>query len=225
MFITADILEVQSADRTGWFPAREPPSISDEVEIQCMHSYLHDVEPSSMTSELGQDSLYRLLPPAVRGCIRAFGIIRKWLISKLVGPKITIKTRQARMELLLQVVEVCRLRSIEVSLDHNPIERPCPRSFVEAVTTSAILSVESRMYHRAWQLVAAGRFAACDTLVSLLSRPVVKSVSTHTPLTMDIGWLLEKMLEVISMPDILEGAPQESVNLVNFDKRRQDNHI
>ena len=220
MFITADILEVQSADRTGWFPAREPPSISDEVEIQCMHSYLHDVEPSTMISELGQDSLYRLLPPAVRGCIRAFGIIRKWLISKIVGPRISLNTRKARMETLLQAVEVCRLRAVEVSFDQSHIDRPSTRSFVEAVTTSAILSVESRMYHRAWQLVSAGRFASTDSLVSLLSRPSVKSVSTHTPLTMDIGWLLEKMLEVISMPDVLEGAPQENPNIVNFDKRR-----
>ncbi|CAL1711692.1 unnamed protein product [Somion occarium] len=221
LFITADILEVQSADRTGWFPTREPTSISDEVEIQCMHSYLHDVEPSAMISELGQDSLYRLLPPAARGCVRAFGILRKWLISKLVGPKINLRTRQARMELLLQAVEVCRLRSTEINSSTQPLaERPCIRSFVEAVTTSAILSVESRMYHRAWQLVASARFTSCDTVASLLCRPVSKTVPTRGPLTMDIGWLLEKMLEVISMPDVLDAASQDGLNLVNFDKRR-----
>ena len=55
---------MQSADRTGWFLSRDPSSIADEVEIQSMSSYILEVEPSPLISELTQDSLYRLLPPA-----------------------------------------------------------------------------------------------------------------------------------------------------------------
>ncbi|PCH35674.1 hypothetical protein WOLCODRAFT_28060 [Wolfiporia cocos MD-104 SS10] len=220
LFITADILEVQSADRTGWFLPREPSSISDEVEIQCMSSYIMEVEPSEMISELAQESLYRLLPPSVRTCIRAFGILRKWLVSKLVGPRLSMHTRQRRMELMLRAIEVCRLRNAETAAsDVPPIERPCVRSFVEALFVSAILSVESRMHYRVWQNIALARGTTCDTLSALLSKSTVSSVTSREALTVDIGWVLERMLEVISTPDILEGSA-ESTGVVNFDKRR-----
>ncbi|THH29042.1 hypothetical protein EUX98_g5142 [Antrodiella citrinella] len=219
LFVTADILEVQSADRTGWFPTREPNTISDEVEIQYIQSYLHEIEPSQLISELGQDSFYRLLPPPIRGCVRAFGILRKWLVSRITAHKIGLRTRQTRMELYLRAIEVCRIRNA-VPGELPPFERACVRSFAEAILTSAVLSVESRMYHRAWQIVASARGTSCDTLSALLCKPVVNTVSTKEALTTDMGWLLERMLEVISMPDVLESPPAESPTLINFDKRR-----
>ncbi|OBZ69986.1 hypothetical protein A0H81_10131 [Grifola frondosa] len=164
LLITSDLLEVQSADRTGWFLFREASCISDEVEIQSMSSYILEVEPSPMISELTQDTLYRLLPPAIRSCIRAFGILRKWLISKLVPLRLGLRTRQARMELMLRAIEVCRLRNFDSTTSNLPLaERPCVRSFAEAVLT---------------------------------------------------------IVEVNSMPDVLESAYQDKIILVNFDKRR-----
>ena len=178
-----------------------------------------------MISELTQDALYRLLPPGVRSCIRAYGIIRKWLISKIVTPRLGLRTRQARMELLIQAIEVSRLRNSEsssASSSAQHLEQPCVRSFVEAVTTSALLSVESRMHHRAWQGVAFSRGCSCDSLSSLLLRPYIECTSSNDSLTVDMGWLLERMLEVIATPDIIEPTFQdlEGQTLVNFDKRR-----
>ncbi|KAI0629663.1 hypothetical protein C8Q77DRAFT_1141583 [Trametes polyzona] len=221
LFVTADLLEIQSADRTGWFLARDPSSLADEVEIQSMSSYILEVEPSPLISELAQESLYRLLPPAVRSCIRAFGILRKWLVSKLVALRIGIQARQQRMELMLRAIEVCRRRNADgEGLDDPFAERPCVRSFVEAIITSAVLSVESRSYHRAWQGVAVARGTGCDTLMAYLARSVVNASSSRGPLAPDIGWLLEKMLEIISLPDVLESPAAEPVSLVNFEKRR-----
>ncbi|KAJ3539493.1 hypothetical protein NM688_g6351 [Phlebia brevispora] len=221
LFVTADILEVQTADRLGWFPAREPNAISDEVEIQSIHIYIHDIEPSSMISDLTQDSLYRLLPPAVRGCIRAFTILRKWLISKVAAYKIGLRTRQKRMETFLKAIEICRLRSMDASSrEFTNVDRPCIRSFVEAVLTSAIISMESRMYHRAWQTVASARGTTCDTLLTLMGRPTVNDTDAYDHLTVDIGWLLERMVEIINLPDVIESSVQEGTSLVNFEKRR-----
>ena len=173
-----------------------------------------------MISELTQDALYRLLPPGVRSCIRAYGIIRKWLISKIVAPRLGLRTRQARMELLIQAIEVSRLRNSESSSTAQLLEQPCIRSFVEAVTTSALLSVESRMHHRAWQSVALSRGCSCDSLSSLLQHPYIQSTSSSDSLTVDMGWLLERMLEVIATPDVIDASFQEGQSLVNFDKRR-----
>ncbi|KAH9922575.1 hypothetical protein B0H21DRAFT_826955 [Amylocystis lapponica] len=221
LFVTADLLEVQSADRTGWFLPREPNSIADEVEIQFMSSYIVEVEPSSMISELTQDTLYRLLPPSIRSCIRAFGLLRKWLVSKLVAFRLGLRARHTRMELMLRAIEVCRIRSAESGQSNLPLaERPCVRSFVEVVLTSAVVSVESRAYHRAWQNISLNRGTSCDSLSSLLSKPMVSSIASKGPLTVDVGWLIEKMLEIIARPDTLEATKQESLSLVNLDKRR-----
>ncbi|KAH9485798.1 Rho GTPase-activating protein 21 [Psilocybe cubensis] len=220
LYITADLLEVQTSDRTGWFSPRDVPSLEETVEIQTIYSQIQEVEPSSLISELSQDALYRLLPPGVRSCIRAYGIIRKWLISKLIAPRIGLRARQARMELLVQAIEVSRLRNTETPSTAQLMDQPCVRSFVEAVTTSAILSVESRLHSRAWQGVGANRGSACDSVASLLHRPYVQSTSSVESLTVDMGWLLERMLEIISTSDVIEASSQEGQNLVNFDKRR-----
>ncbi|KAJ3512365.1 hypothetical protein NLJ89_g3558 [Agrocybe chaxingu] len=220
LYITADLLEVQTQDRTGWFSARDVPTSEELVEIQTIYSHIQDVEPSSLISELSQDALYRLLPPGIRSCIRAYTIIRKWLISKLVAPRIGLRARQARMELLVQVIEVARLRNTETPSAAQLIEQPCVRSFVEAVATSALLSVESRLHHRAWQSIAISRGCNCDSLSSLLLRPFVQTTSAQESLTIDIGWLLERMIEIIAAPDVIDSPSQDPQSLVNFDKRR-----
>lgn len=122
------------------------------------------------------------------------------------------------MELMLQAIETCRLRSNELAAsDVSLAEKPCIRSFVEAVLISAVISVESRMYHRAWQTVASLRGTTCDTLAALLSKPAVSTVVTKEPLTVDMGWVIERMVEIISLPDVVE---QDGHSLANLDKRR-----
>lgn len=222
LFVTVDLLEVQTADKTGWLLPRDPSTSNDDsIEIQTMYSHLQDVESSTMICELTQDAVYRLLPPGVRSCIRAYAIVRKWLISKIIASRIGLRVRQQRMDLLLRAIEVARLRSTSVAGSHPQLsDRPCIRSFVETVLTSAVVSLESRMYHRAWQNVAVSRGVHCDSLSSLLSKPRSKSTASFAPLTVDMSWLLERLLEVICTPDLVEPLTQEGQSLVNFDKRR-----
>ena len=186
-----------------------------------MNIYITEIEPSSLISELGQDSLYRLLPPSIRGCVRAANILRKWLICQLITPRLGIRTRQARMEKLLKAIEVTRLRSTtDASGSERALaERPCIRSAVEAILTSAAVSVESRTHYRAWQNVALSRGTSCDSLAALLSKPTA-SITSRTPLAVDIGWVIEKVLEIISTPDVLEAMSETSSGLVNVGKRR-----
>ncbi|KAG6382111.1 hypothetical protein JVT61DRAFT_754 [Boletus reticuloceps] len=204
LFITADLLEVQSADRTGWFSGRDTSSL-DDVDIQTMYSHLIEVEPSSMISD-SQDSVYRLLPPSVRSCIRAYNILRKWVISKLVAPKLGIRTRQARMDLCLRAIEIARMRSLEEILTWpRPMSDPFP---------------ESRMHQRPWQNVANIRGVQCDSLSGLLSRPTVPKKSYGDPLIVDISWVLERILEIISIPNSVAISPEDPQSIINLDKRR-----
>ncbi|KAF9062129.1 hypothetical protein BDP27DRAFT_1337062 [Rhodocollybia butyracea] len=220
LYITSDLLEVQSADRTGWFLPREITALEDHIEIQTIHTHIQEVEPSSLISELSPESLYRLLPPGIRSCIRAHSIVRKWIVSKVVAPRLGLRTRQARLEFLLQVIEVARLRNAESLTPTSVSEQPCVRSFVEAAVTSAILSPECRMHQRAWQNIAAARGCNYETLAQLLARPMTEGISSKEALTVDMGWLIERILDVIAMPDLVESQNEEGQSLVNFDKRR-----
>ncbi|KAJ3831708.1 hypothetical protein F5878DRAFT_667275 [Lentinula raphanica] len=199
LYITSDLLEVQSTDRTGWFPPREAPSLDEYIEIQTIHSHIQDVEPSSLIFELSPESLYRLLPPGIRSCIRAHSIIRKWLISKSVAPRIGLRARQARLEFLLQVIEVARMRNTEIHSPNSVSEQPCVRSLVEATLPVKVAA----MTH----------FNNC-------SRDPRHNLSHCNPLTVDMGWLIVRILDIIAMPDAVESQNGEGQNLVNFDKRR-----
>jgi len=219
LFTTADLLEIQNADRTGWFLSRDASSTNEDVEIQTIYSHLMEVPQSPLISEMSQDRLYRLFPPGLRSCLRAHHILRKWLVSKIVAPRIGSQARQARMELLLKAVEVCRDRSDFDHSQHPSAERRCIRTFVEFILTSAILSPESRVYSRAWNNVANARRTGSESLVAMLARPGYRPSSGLPDLITDMGWTLERMLEIFSLPDVLASS-MDGNSLVNFHKRR-----
>jgi hypothetical protein len=194
---------------------------ADEIEVQTFHSLVCEVESTPLIPGSTQDSLYSLFPASVRSCIKAFAILRKWLISKIAFPKLGVRPRQSRLERLLQALEISRIRNSD-STSSTPIsEKPCVRSFVEAVLTSALLSPESRMYSRAWQNVANSRRTTADSFSALLDSSNIQT-STGDSLLVDVGWLFERMLEVIVMPNVIAQSVEEGQGLVNFEKRRYD---
>ncbi|KAG8909517.1 rho GTPase-activating protein [Tulasnella sp. 417] len=220
MFELADILETQTADRTGWFSLRDVSSQDDGAVIQDFYIHLQNVEPSPLIPSGSQhEHLYRLLSPSLRGVIRAHNSLRDWLIFKLANPAIPYSTRLKRMELIVKAVEVCRIRAQESdpSCQEFDPDQPSVRSFVEAVLVSAILSPESRAYARAWHDVAGNRNTSVEDLVSLVSIPQA-TVAKGPALTVDPAWIMERMLEIITLPDVIER--EESQSVINLEKRR-----
>lgn len=217
LIVTIDILETQSADRIGWFLNYEPALNSDEIEIQSIYSHIQENE-SSILLPHNQDSIYKLLPSSIRGLVRAHAVIRKYLLSRIVTPRLGLRIRQARMETLLRAIEVCRLRTTNPSSGMSMSQSPF-RSFVETALVSAIVAPESRFFSMTWHYVALARGTTADSLESLLAKPMIQSISKQTRLTIDIGWLLERFLEVISMPNLIDSS-MEGSTLVSLDKRR-----
>ncbi|KAJ7832491.1 hypothetical protein B0H13DRAFT_1566837, partial [Mycena leptocephala] len=93
-------------------------------------------------------------------CICAYAILRKWTISQLVAPRLGLRRRQSRIELILRAIEVTRLRTLP---SWAPLWQDIPftQSIVVVVLTFAVLSVESRMHNQAWQNIAISRGAQC----------------------------------------------------------------
>lgn len=150
---------------------------------------------------------------------------------RLVASNIGIRGRQSRVDLFLRAIEVARLRNAKSAATttaaaptlatHPRGHRPYIRSFVEALVSSAILSIESRAHQRAWQGIAMTRGVQRDSLVSLLSKPFVQAAEPKEPLTVDIDWLMERMLEIMTTADTVESLSEEVPQvLINFNKRR-----
>ncbi|KZV70003.1 hypothetical protein PENSPDRAFT_685890 [Peniophora sp. CONT] len=215
LLIVADLLEVQSADRLGWLVPWDPPSSQGEdAEIQSIYTALRDVPPSGG----GHDELFRLFPPALRSALRAHHVLRRWVLAQIVAPRLGLHARAQRMESVVKAIEVARARSeADESQNVTAGERRVVRSFAEHVLTAAVLAPESRAHARAWANVAAARGVVPDTLTSLLVRDVDEGEGPS--LTTDVGWLLERVLEVLSLPDTFE-AITETGRVINFDKRR-----
>ncbi len=184
------------------------------MEIQTFTDLIQEVTPSELLSDRSAvvpagNTLYKILPPSIRSFMRPLSIVKKWVTWHIVEPGIGCSRRATRMKLFLSCIELCR-----ASPNANT---PCITSFVEAALTAAILSPASRAFQRAWHAVAQEKRCSVDSLEGFLSVPSTRErVSDLRP---DVGWVLERMMEVLCLPDTFDsgnGAPA----LINFSKRK-----
>jgi hypothetical protein len=82
---------------------------------------------------------------------------------------------------------------------------------IEAVITAPIINPESRIHQRLWRALRQP---------ALLSRPAVPKKTHADPVVVDISWFLERMLEIISIPDSVVISQEDSQCIVSLDKRR-----
>lgn len=218
-----EILEIQSKDKTGWIYLTDLPTLSqDEMIIQNIYHHLTLVEPSPMLSDFPPaQRLTSLAQPSIRAMLYCFDEARKWATAVLAQPGITVDSRCRRIELFLQALDMSRTLSSKT--DGVAPGNPVIRSFVETVLSTAILSPESRMFQRAWYQVAIQRrLNSVDTLEAFL-RPLQEDelpFSQGFKLAVDFGWMIERLLEMISMPDVLVNTTETLGTVINFEKRR-----
>jgi len=218
-----ETLEVQSRDKTGWISLADLPTISqDETVIQNIYFHLTLVEPSSLLSDFPPAGrLIDLVQPSIRTMLYCFDEARTWATAVLAQPGISVEARARRMEVFLQALELCRILSSKT--DGVAAGSPVIRSFVEAVLSTAVISPESRLFQRGWYHTAIQRrVSVVDTLESFLrlSRTEPLPFSPGFKLTVDFGWMVERLLELISMPDALVNTGDTLGTVVNFEKRR-----
>ncbi|KAG8780421.1 rho GTPase-activating protein [Ceratobasidium sp. 428] len=218
LVVALDLLETQSADRLGWYVVSDMQASPEDLSIQNIYTQLQEAETSPLISEMSDDKFVRNLPSSIRSVFRAHDIVRRWAIMNIVTPRIGVQARQERIELFLKTIEVCRLRTADSPLVKD-LHQPSIRTFTETALGAALCSPESRLFTRAWQDVGTARGTSIESLSSLLATPRVEAIRSSRRMTADMGWLIECMLELLSLPDkSCEGGG--GVELVNFDKRR-----
>ncbi|QRW12962.1 breakpoint cluster region [Ceratobasidium sp. AG-Ba] len=215
LVVALDLLETQSADRLGWYVVSDLTAATEDLSIQNIYTQLQEADTSPLINEMGPDKFVRNLPSSIRSVFRAHDIVRRWAIMNIVAPRLGVQVRQERIELFLQTIEVCRLRTA----DSKDIHQPSIRTFTETALGAALCSPESRLFVRAWQDVGVARGASIESLSTLLATPRVQNIRSSRRMTADMGWLIECMLELLSLPD-KSCTGESGVELVNFDKRR-----
>ncbi|KAG8709390.1 rho GTPase-activating protein [Ceratobasidium sp. 394] len=196
LVIALDLLETQSADRLGWYVVNDLPATTEDLSIQNIYTQLQETDTSPLIAEIGPDKFVRNLPSSIRSVFRAHDIVRRWAIMNIVTPRIGVQARQARIELLLQTIEVCRLRTSD-SPAAKDLHQPSIRTFTETALGAALCSPESRLFMRAWQDVGAARGASVESLSSLLAMPRVETIRSSRRMTADMvyGVPLLQLLE------------------------------
>jgi hypothetical protein len=218
--ITAvDILEVQLVDR-ALFPSKDPSIPSEDVAPENIYTLLRSLEPSSLVSTFcARESLWKALPRSLGKLVEVHHSIRRWITSELSAPGIGLKTREQRFQKVLQSIEYCRARAaLSDQQELTSFSDPSTPSLVELALIEAIWAPEVRVFARAWQNIATARGSSLESIKMIFSRASRgSSLSARDALVVDAGWLLERVFEVLSLPDTLI---QYGHVLVNFDKRR-----
>ncbi|KAK4057577.1 rho GTPase-activating protein [Microbotryomycetes sp. JL221] len=208
-----DALEVTSmSDPSAWYAIRSSTSKPDEDDIVISDPYSH------MLALLSDTSLSKHLPQSLRQALDKHCLIRRWILAHLVDPNISSRDRQLRMLKTLELVEICRSRMANVAFGGQAdsvetLHDPTIASFVERAIVSAIVSPESRLFASAWQGVASARGASIpDTVLSIIRR---EPVSTEATCAVDLAWLVERLIELVTQIDSLSDGMS-----INFAKRR-----
>lgn len=190
--------------------------------IQNIYSFLALVDPSPMLGEVNDvQRLLQFAQPSIRSVLHCYDHARRWATAVIAEPGIGKETRQRRIERFLHAVELCR--ALSTKTDGVTIEAPVIRSFVETVLVAAMLSPESRLYQRAWHDAAANRHISTTEALENYVQCHRGDEAVFAPefkLAVDFGWVIERLVEMISMPDTLQSSTGSLGLVVNFEKRR-----
>ncbi|KAI5849047.1 hypothetical protein BZA05DRAFT_339456 [Tricharina praecox] len=214
---TFEQLEIQSAEPMGFFVPKIALLTHDEDgPIQDIFFLLRNLRREKTTS-----TLLQTLPKPLRNLCALHQDLSNWILSQVAEPKISVEVRSHRLATLLKALTICRQRMSGMDLydsSDSGVSRHVP-SFVGSAISTALVRPESRAYGFAWQLAvknACGFVSQCETLEQVIPESVDGEIPAK-PLTTSVGWMLERLLEIVChVPNMVV----ENNRLINFDKRR-----
>ncbi|KAF8248742.1 hypothetical protein K440DRAFT_583210 [Wilcoxina mikolae CBS 423.85] len=212
-----ELLETKSVEPMGFFvPKVSHLSHDDEDALQDIFFFLDKLP--------GKDpkmNLVQALPKCLRDICTLHMELTSWIVSQVAEPKIGAEIRSQRIATLLKSLTICHQRMSGMDLHENTdsgVSRHVP-SFVGNAIATALVRPESRIFSHAWQLgakLACGSVSSYETLEQVIPH-TVPGVIPSRPLTTSVGWMIERLLEIVChVPNMVV----ENNRLINFDKRR-----
>lgn len=225
-----EILEVQSISSTGFFNFKPIGSSSeDELIIQDVYSYFEH-----LLCDGSEQRLLLTFPRPVRELFRLHSTLVNYFTFQICEPHIRMQERVGRMTSILKLLGINRTRMQNLDFVRNDVERSESDKrtnvpgFIESAICAALLKPESRNFTTSWTVSSCeinklfGSFSPgqLNTIYEAIPNvlpSLLKQNSTSLALTPCVGWVMERMLEVINwIPDMSLDNP----HLINFDKRR-----
>lgn len=225
-------LEVQSADVTGFFHVRYPQSNNeDDVIIQDIFTYFETLYRDST-----EERLLFAFPRPIRELFRLHTNLVNYFTVQIGEATIKKDERVGRMTSVLKILGIIKRRMSNLQLfsidDEKQDEKteisPHIPAFLESAISAAVLRPESRSFANSWLQAAkeiykqfggsfSGSINTLDGIIPEIPASLLKKTSTAKALTPCIGWLIERMLEIVCyVPNMSVGDSR----LINFDKRR-----
>lgn len=212
-----EILETQSAEPLGFFvPKMALLSNEEEMNFQDIFFLLENLRRVN-----SNDTVFDTLPAPLQGLCILHRRLGDWVLAQITESNIKFETRGKRISALLKCLTICRSRmsGLDLYQSSNSGPRQHIPSFVESAIAAALVRPESRIFAAAWGF-AVEYNGGSGALVETLEQVIPKSVgllSNNLPMTPCVGWLIERMLEIVCyVPNMLV----ENNRLINFDKRR-----
>lgn len=212
-----EILETQSAEPLGFFvPKMALLSNEEEMHFQDVFFLLENLRRVN-----SNDAVFDTLPTPLQELCILHRRIGDWILTQITESGIKVDARGKRISALLRCLTICRSRMSGMDLyeSSNLGPRQHIPSFVESAIAAALVRPESRIFAAAWGF-AIEDGGAPGALMETLEQVIPKTVgllSNNSPMTPCVGWLIERMLEIVCyVPNMLV----ENNRLINFDKRR-----
>lgn len=225
-------LEVQSSDITGFFHYRSPHTNNeDDIIIQDIFTYFE-----TLYRESTDERLLFAFPRPIRELFRLHTNLVNYFTVQIGETTIKKDERVGRMTSVLKILGVIKRRMTNLQLFHTDEDKqdekaemsPHIPAFLESAISAAVLRPESRGFANAWVQASkeiykqfggtfSGSVNTLEGIVPEIPASLLKKTSANKALTPCIGWLIERMLEIVCY---VPNMSVENSRLINFDKRR-----
>ncbi|KAK9484975.1 hypothetical protein V1527DRAFT_441962 [Lipomyces starkeyi] len=226
-----ELFEMQTVDPHKLFTNRNlNVNTDDDIVIQDVFGFC-----ASLQCFKSDELMVALFPKAIKKLYAFRMNLVSWLAMHIADPSLKKSTRVKRMVALLHAIAICRKRMSVIefgpqlnSTDQKPMEDDVQMkipSLVESAIASAIVRPESRQYAAAW--AEAARDVGRDVQQVHLLEDIIPQYESDDnateqtemwePLTPCMGWIFERILEIVCyVPNMAVANPR----MVNFDKQR-----
>lgn len=229
-----ETLEVQSSDMAGFFHFRYPHnSNDDDVIIQDIFTYFE-----TLYRDATEDRLLFSFPRPIRELFRLHTNLVNYFTVQIGEGHIKKDERVGRMASVLKILGIIKRRMSNLQLFQTDDESKSEEektgmssqipAFLESAIAAAILRPESRGFANSWiqasneiykQFGGAfnGSANTLDDITPEIPISLLKKSTANKAFTPCIGWVLERMLEIVCY---VPNMSVENGRLINFDKRR-----
>jgi GTPase-activating protein BEM2 len=211
-----ELLEVQSTDPLGFYPAKLAVAQNEEDGLIQDISFVF----ANLRRPGTNQSVFDALPAAIKDLFRFHTNLKYWFLTQISAVWLNLEQRIRAIAQVLRCLGICRKTMSRWDLYDSSRSSPGKTvpSFLGTAISSALVRPESRMFECAWVEAASlvtGQRRPIQNLEELVPEiELERKLDSFAP---SVFWLFERMLEIVCF---VPNMQVDNNRLINFDKRR-----